>query len=76
MATVLTFAVGALIGIHVDSGSATCLLPATTWFLSPSLADEDAYQWKWPWVFAVAVAVAALSLLLIGVMPVTRLGAV
>ncbi|MBP8971464.1 hypothetical protein KBH13_07665, partial [Myxococcota bacterium] len=33
-------------------------------------------QWKWPWVFAVAVAVAALSLLLIGVMPVTRLGAV
>ncbi len=78
VATVLTFAVGALIGIHVDSGSATLyLLPATmTWFLSPSLADEDAYQWKWPWVFAVAVAVAALSLLLIGVMPVTRLGAV
>lgn len=78
VATVLTFALGAALGVHVDSGSATLyLLPATvTWFLSPSLADRKACRWRWPWAFAAAVAVAALSLLLIGVMPVVRLGAV
>lgn len=78
VATVVTFALGAVAGIHVDQGSATLyLLPATvTWFLSPSLADRHACRWRWPWAFAAAVAVAALSLLLIGVMPVVRLGAV
>ncbi len=78
VATVVTFALGATLGVQVDSGSATLyLLPATvTWFLSPSLADRDACRWRWPWAFASAVALAALSLVLIGVMPVIRLGVV
>lgn len=74
--TLATAAIGALLGIHVDSGSATMYLlaPTIAWFLSPPLAETDGRRGRFPVAFALAFAVAALALALTGVMPVVRLG--
>jgi predicted lysophospholipase L1 biosynthesis ABC-type transport system permease subunit len=78
VATLVTIAMGWLLGVNVDSGSATLYLipPTVVWFLSPCLADPDARRGPYPFAFALAFAAAALSLVLIGILPVTRLGVV
>jgi hypothetical protein len=78
VAGLVTWALGWALGIQVDSGSATLyLLPLTvSWFLSPRLSDPRAAPGRYALTFAAAFAAGGLSLLLTGVMPVVRLGAV
>jgi len=78
LATLLTFAMGWITRIHVDSGSATLyLLPVmVTFYLSPSLhRTGDTEARRFPVAFALGLAAASLSLLITGVMPIMRIGA-
>ena len=80
-ATALTFACGWALGINVDSGSATLYLlaPFAAFYLSAGTDDPSpntAPAVRFPAGFALALTAAGLTLLLTGVLPIMRVGAV
>jgi len=82
IASLLTFAVGWLLGVQLDSACATLYLvpPLAGFFISPRLSHascpDDPGENRFARAVALGLALASLSLLVTGIMPVVRTGAV
>ena len=78
LATVLTFALGWLFRVNIDSGCAILYLlpPVASFLLSPRLEDPPMGRARLRVAVALGLAAAPLSLLVAQMMPVTRIGAV
>ncbi|MFA6033044.1 MAG: hypothetical protein WC889_09110, partial [Myxococcota bacterium] len=80
VAAAITFGMGTLLGIHADSTSGTLyllplvLIPLTS--ALPSASTGAGYCWRHATAFLMGLSASALTLMLTGVLPIVRLGAV
>ncbi|MBI5528960.1 MAG: hypothetical protein HY897_21745 [Deltaproteobacteria bacterium] len=78
LATALTFALGWVLRVQMDSGSATLYLlpPVLSFLASPWLFAEDPPdRGRWAPAFAMGFSLSALSILVTTVLPTIRIGA-